>query len=122
MPRVGQALGADDSEGQAALAEPLATVQAMVPAGPQTFPRVPGPTRAGRGTTRLRARTMGDRPMVLGGGGVLGAVGGIGAARRPAWPLGDAERWARGGAPMLQDVQRAGRGGRGRVGRVAAVH
>jgi hypothetical protein len=88
VPRVGEALGARHSRVQETLAEPLAVVQDIPPAGPPTFPRLTGPTRAVGGTPSLRARALVDRPMGLVGRRAMGDGVGIGAARRPALHLG----------------------------------
>ena len=101
MPMVVQELVADDSEVQEALADTLETVQAIAQAGPQTFHRVTVHTRAVRGTTRLLARTMVDRPMVIGGLGAMGDGVCIGEELRPAFHLGDDERFDRRGAHVL---------------------
>jgi hypothetical protein len=120
-PMVVQACVAYDSEGEEAWAEALATVQKMAQARPHAFPRVTGHPCAVRGTTRLRARPMVDRPMVVVGLRAMGEGVGSGNAWRPTFPLRDAERCDRGGAPMLQDCQRDWRGWRVLVCLGAAV-
>jgi hypothetical protein len=119
--RVGEALGARHAQGQATLAEPLAGVQDIPPAGPQTFPRLTGPTRAVGGTPRLRARALVDRPMGLVGRRALGDGVGIGAARRPALHLGGHDGGERRGTHGLEPGARAWRRGRVLGGRGAAV-
>src|SRR5215831_1226671 len=117
-----QALGASDSAGQEALADTLEAVQEMAQAGPPTFPHVTGHPRAVRSTTSRLARTMGDRTRIRVGLGAMGARVCIGAALRPALPLGNAARGARRGADILSYCQRDWRGGRVLVGLITALH
>src|SRR5262249_39670772 len=121
MPMVVQELVADDSEGQEALADTLATVQEMAQAGPQTFHRVTVHTRAVRGSTSILTRTMVDRPMVIVGLSEMIDVVCISEKLRPAFHLGDDERFDRCSAHMLQYFQRDLRGWCVRVCLVAAL-
>src|SRR4029450_13268740 len=122
MPMVVQELVADDSEVQEALADTLETVQEIAQAGPQTFHRVTVHTRAVRVTTSILARTMVDRTMVIVSLGEMVDVVFIGEELRPAFHLGDDERFDRRGAHILQYFQKDLRGWRVLVCLGAAVH
>ena len=117
-----QELVADDAEGQAALADTLAAVQAMAQAGPQACHRVTVYPHAVRGTPSLLACPMVDRPMVLGGRGKVVDVVRISAELCPAFHRGDEDGCERRGAHLLQDVELNWRGGRGGGCLVAALH
>ena len=77
-----------NAEVQEALADTLAAVQKIVPAGPYAFHRVAVPTRAVRVTTSLRACAMVDRPMVIVGLGEMVEAVCIGEELRPDFHLG----------------------------------
>src|SRR5215813_3700155 len=120
-PLVGQERVASDAEGQAALAEPLAAVPAIAPAGPPTFPRVAVPPRAGRAAPRILAGAMVDRPLVIVSRGARVEVVCLRAELRPALPLGGDDGGDRRGADMLPHCPRDWRGWRVRGCLGAAV-
>src|SRR5215468_4942448 len=60
-----QELVASNSQVKEALADPLEVVQEIAQAGPYTFHRVTVHTGTVRVTTRILARAMVDRPMVV---------------------------------------------------------
>src|SRR5215471_8962075 len=78
-----QELVACDAEVQEALADPLEAVQKIAQAGPQAFHRVAVHTRPVRVTTRIFARAMVDRPMVIVGLSEMVNVVLIGEELRP---------------------------------------
>src|SRR5215467_9049017 len=88
MPIIMQELVADDSEVQEALADTLEAVQEIAQAGPQTFHRVTVHTRAIRVPTRILARTMVDRTMVIVGLSEMIDVVFIREELRPTFHLG----------------------------------
>src|SRR5262252_10879062 len=85
VPMVVEELVACDAEVQEALADTLEAVQKIAQAGPQAFHRVAVHTRAVRVTTSILARTMVDRPMVIGSLGEMVDVVFIGEELRPAF-------------------------------------
>src|SRR5262245_1019409 len=95
-------LVASNSAVQEALADPLEAVQKMAQARPQAFHRVAGHTRAVRGTPRIRAGAMLDRPLVIVDLGAMGDAVFIREALRPAFHLGGDDGFDRRGADMLE--------------------
>jgi hypothetical protein len=83
-----QELAAYHSQVQEALANTREVVQEMAQAGPYAFHRVTVHTGTVRVTTRIRARAMVDRPMVIVGLSAMGDVVFISAEWRPALHLG----------------------------------
>src|SRR3989475_2122271 len=122
VPMVVQELVASDAEVQEALADTLEAVQEIAQARPYAFHRVTVHTRAVRVTTRILARTMVDRTMVIVGLGEMVDVVFIGEKLRPAFHLGDDKRFDRRGAHILQYFQIDLRGWRVLVCFVAALH
>jgi hypothetical protein len=101
MPMVVKELVACDSQVQEALANTLEVVQEIAQARPYAFHRVTVHTRAVRVTTRILARTMVDRPMVVVGlGEMLDAVF-IGEELCPAFHLGGDDGFDRCSAHVL---------------------
>ena len=88
VPIVVQELVACDSQMQEALADTPEVVQEIPQAGPNTFHRVTVHTRAVWVTTRILARAMVDRPMVIVGLGEMVDVVFIGEELSPAFHLG----------------------------------
>ena len=122
MLMVVQELVAYDAEVQKALADTLEAVQKIAQAGPHAFHRVAMNAGAVRVTTSILARTMVDRTMVIVGLREMGDVVFIGEELRPAFHLGDDDRFNRRGAHMLQYFQVDLRGWRILVCLVAALH
>ena len=87
MSIVVQELVACDAEVQDALADAREAVQKMAQAGSYTFHRVAGHTGTVRVTTSILARTMVDRPMVIGGFGAMVDAVCIGEELRPTFVL-----------------------------------
>jgi hypothetical protein len=87
------------------LADTLEAVQKIAQAGPYAFHRVAVHTGTVRGTTRILARTMVDRPLLIGGLGEMGDVLCIGEELSPAFRLGGDDRFDRRAAPLLQHFQ-----------------
>src|SRR4029434_9152675 len=88
VPMVVEELVARDAKVQEALADTPEVVQKITQAGPNTFHRVTVHTRAVRVTTRILARAMVDRPMVIVGLGEMVDVVCIREEWRPAFHLG----------------------------------
>src|SRR5262245_16662918 len=105
---------------QEALAHALETVQEIAKASLTAFYRVTLHTCAVRVTTRILARTMVDRPMVIVSLGEMVDVVFIGKELSPAFHLSDDERFDRFGAHILQYFQIDLRSGRVLVCLVAA--
>jgi hypothetical protein len=95
VPVVEEELVACDAEVQEALADPLEVVQAIAQAGPYAFHRVTVHTGTVRVTTRVLARTMVDRPMVIVSRGEMGDVVCISEELRPGFHLGGNDGWKR---------------------------
>jgi hypothetical protein len=121
VPMVMEELVARDAQVQEALAATPEVVQKIPQAGPHTFPRVTGHTRAVRGTTRLRAGAMVDRPLVIVGLGKMGDGVCSGEALSPALHLGGKHGGDRRGAHGLPHGERALRGWCVLVAMVAAL-
>ncbi len=117
-----QELVAYNSQVQEALADTLEVVQEIAQAGPHAFHRVTMNARAVRVTTSILARTMVDRTMVIVGLREMVDVVLIGEELRPAFHLGDDERFNRRGAHILQYFQVDLRGWGILVCLVAALH
>jgi hypothetical protein len=117
-----QALIAPNSQEQEALADPLAVVQEIAPAGPYAFHRVTVPTCPVQATTSILTRTMIDRPLVIVSLGAMIDMVSLSEALRPALHLGNDERFDRCGVPILQNIQRDLDGWCVRVCLVAALH
>src|SRR5215813_13309390 len=122
MPIVVQELVACDAEVQEALADTPEVVQEIAQAGPYTFHRVAVHTGTVRVTTRILARTMVDRPMVIVSLGEMGDAVCIGAELSPAFHLGGDDGFDRRAAHMLQHFQIDLRGWCVLVGLVAALY
>src|SRR5262245_29780556 len=87
VPMVMEELVARDAQVQEALADTPEVVQKITQAGPYPFHRVTVYTRAVRGTTRILACAMVDRPMVIVGLGEMVDVVFIGEELSPALHL-----------------------------------
>src|SRR5215475_15475160 len=105
VPMVVQEFVACDAEVQEALANTLEVVQEIAQAGPYTFHRVTVHTGTVRITTRVLARTMVDRPMVIVGRGEMVDVVFIGKELRPAFHLGGNDGFDRRGAHVLEHFE-----------------
>ena len=96
-----QELVACDAEVQEALADTFEAVQKIAQAGPKPFHRVAVHTGTVRVTTRILARTMVDRPMVIVGRSEMVDVVFIGEELRPTFDLGGNDGFDRRGAHVL---------------------
>src|SRR5712692_8316460 len=117
-----QELVACDTEVQEALADTLEAVQKIAQAGPKSFHRVAVHTGTVRVTTRILARTMVDRPMVIVGRSEMVDVVFIGEELRPTFDLGGNDGFDRRGAHVLEHFEIDLRGWRVLGGLVAALH
>ena len=117
-----QELVASNTQVQEALADPLEVVQAMAQAGPYAFHRGTVHTGTVRVMTRILARAMIDRPMVIVGLGAMVDVVRISEALCPAFHLGGNHRFDRRGAHVLEHFERDVCGWCVLVSLVAALH
>ena len=102
VPMIMEELVACDAKGQETLANTPEVVQKITQAGPYAFHRVTVHTCPVRSTTRVLARTMVDRPMVIVGLAAMVDVVFIGEERRSAFHLGRHDGVDRRGAHILQ--------------------
>src|SRR5215510_3298236 len=122
VPVVVQELVACDAQVQEALADPLEVVQEIAQARPYAFHRVTVPTGTVQGTTSVFARTMVDRPMVIGGLGEMVEAVFIGEKRCSGFYLGGNDGFDGRGAHVLEHFQINWRGWRVLVGLITALH
>ena len=115
-------LVACDAKVQETLADPLEVVQEIAQAGPYALHRVTVHTCPVQVTTRVLARTMVDRPMVIIGLSEMVDRVFIGEELRPGFHLGGNDRFNRRGAYILQHLEIDLRGWRVRVCLVAALY
>src|SRR5262245_57346981 len=117
-----QELIAYDSQVQEALADTLEVIQEIAQAGPYAFHRVTVHTGTVRITTRILARAMVDRPMVIVDLSEMVDAVFIGKELSPTFHLGGNDGFDRCGAHILQHFQIDLRGWSVWVSLVAALH
>ena len=100
-----QELVASNSQVKEALADPLEVVQDIAQAGPYTFHRVAVHTGTVRGTTRILARAMVDRPVIIVDLGERVAGVFISEELRSAFHLGGNDGLDRRGAHVLSHFE-----------------
>src|SRR5262245_53220824 len=101
-----QKLVASNSQVKKALADTLEVVQEIAQAGPYAFHRVTGHTGTVRVTTRILARAMVDRPMIIVGLGEMVDVVFLSEEWRSAFHLGGNDGCDRRGAHVLEHFER----------------
>jgi hypothetical protein len=122
VPMVVEELVACDAQVQEAVADIPEVGQDMTQARPKTSHRVTVHTRAVGGTTRIRARAMVDRPMIIVGRGAMGDSVCIGEELRSPFPLGGSDECDRRGPHVLEHCEITLRGWRVLGGLVAVWH
>src|SRR5215475_7229773 len=122
VPVVVEELVACDSKVKEALADPLEVVQEIAQAGPYAFHRVTVHTGTVRVTTRILARAMIDRPVIIVDLGEMVDVVFISEELRSAFHLGGNDGFDRRGAHVLEHFEINLCGWCVRVCLVAALH